>query len=71
MSEGEYTSQRVGMPANEKAKQDRRLIRAIKPGMCQAQLMKNYNVTEPRLRNLAEAEGIAVVKVGNRAGRKW
>jgi hypothetical protein len=61
-------TERVGLPSDEKAKQDRRLIRAIKAGMCITQLQKSYGATEARVKKLAEEHGLTI-KRGNGGNR--
>lgn len=60
-------SERTSMPETEKAKQDRRLLRAIKSGMHRTQL-RELGVTDTRIDKLAAEHGLTIAKG---MGRRW
>ncbi len=60
--------ERAPMSADEQAKADRRLIRAIKNGMCITQLQRSYGATEARVKKLAAEHGLTIRR-GNGGNR--
>ena len=66
-SNNEYKTQKVGLSPYEAAKQERRVARALKQGTNMTRLLQ-MGLTEARIRQIAAANNIAIVKGG---GRKW
>jgi hypothetical protein len=67
-----YKSARAEMSPAEKAKQDRRIARYVKQGMCVGELMRVFRLPEARIRDVAEAFGLTLVdgrRLAKRRGR--
>ena len=65
----EYRTEREGLSPAEKAKQDRRLARAIQDGIPIGILMRRYAVTQTRVRKVAEQCGLEIAKA--KRGTRW
>ncbi len=57
----EYKTQRAGLSPYEAAKQERRVLRALKQGANRTTLYK-LGLTEKRIRQIAEAAGVEIPK---------
>lgn len=68
-TQGEHRSERESLSPLEKAKQDRRIARAIQQGMPLNRLMRTFAVTEVRVTKVATALGLQIVK--GKGGHTW
>lgn len=66
----DYTGERAGLSPAEKAKQDRRIMRAIQQGMSIERMKKLYGFTPGRVKEVATAHGLEIAKK-DKSGLVW